>query len=728
EAELKASKKPKPKEEERPRILSFKDRIRGHIDLKKTKPEDVAKEQKLRVAGEPGLAGHVDAGNETAEEKAEKQKKLIRSRKGVKAIGGDLDIEGYGRTQTLAQLSRLVPAERIFRPSDMGRKKKKVVSRKNLKQTVLTEKKTSKRYVEIDQKITVGNFAQGLGVKAGEIIKRLMDLGVMATINQEIDKETATLIAAEYQYEVRDISFKEDKLLMAKQSVAENENGNPSRPPVVTIMGHVDHGKTSLLDKIRSTNVASGEAGGITQHIGAYTVVLPQGKITFLDTPGHEAFTTMRLRGAKATDIVVLVVAADDGVMPQTEESIRHAQAAGVPIIVAVNKIDKPEADPEKIKRQLSEKGLVSEEWGGDVIFNHVSAKQGIGIEALLESILVQAEVLELNASTEARARGVVLEARLDRARGPVCTFLVQEGTLMAGDHIVAGCFSGKVRNMTDWMGTPVAKGTPSVAVEIIGLEGVPDAGDAFYAVESERDAKDIVDNRIIEKRRKVQEAQTQVTLEDMFTKMKAGEISELSLILKTDVQGSLEAIRDAVLKIGNEEVRARIIHAGVGGVNESDVQLAMASRAIIIGFNVRPEIKALHLAKEHHVDIKMYKVIYDLVNEVKLAMQGLLAPDIKETYLGRAEVRQAFEISKVGTIAGCMVTDGMITRAGRLRLLRDNVVLFEGAIMSLKRFKNDAKDVKQGFECGIGIEGYGDIKPGDVLEAFELTKVQKTL
>ena len=632
------AKQEKPKKEEKPKVLSFKDRIRGHIDLKKTKaPEkEGLSEGRDLEKGQPSKAELL---------KAEKQKreKLLKTRRGVKTIGGDLDIDGLGRATNLSQIARTSPVDRVFRPSGGGRfgKKKKIVSRKNVKQTAITTKKASKRVIGIDQFITVGNLAQELGVKAKEIIKKLMDLGVMAAINQQIDKDTATLIAQEYEYEVKDVSFKEEEVLTVKEPEEEQQKDAPTRPPVVTIMGHVDHGKTSLLDKIRSTNVVSGEAGGITQHIGAYTVVLNDNKITFLDTPGHEAFTTMRLRGAQSTDIVVLVVAADDGVMPQTEESINHAKAAGVPIIVAVNKIDVPDADPERIKRQLAEKGLVPEDWGGDVIFNNVSAKEGTGLDTLLESILVQSEMLELKSREEGRAKGTVVESRLDRGRGPVCTLLVQEGTLKTGDYVVAGFFAGRVRNLLDWTCKPIKEGTPSTAVELLGLEGVPDAGDSFHVVESEKDARAVIDNRLNEKRKKIGDAQSQVTLEDMFARMKAGEISELSLVIKTDVHGSLEAIKEAVSKIGNEEVTAKFIHTGVGGVNESDVQLAMASKAIIIGFNVRPDTKALHLAKDHHIDVRLYKVIYDLVNDVKLAMQGLLAPDIEEKYLGRAEIRE---------------------------------------------------------------------------------------
>ena len=721
--------KEEPKKE-RKKVLKFKDRIKGQIDLDKIHP----KKPKPQEAAEPRENKFQDSPDKKPlKDDPSANRKTIR-KKGVKSYGGDLDIEGMGRTTNLSQLVRTASgSDRVFQPNlaSTGRpihRKKKIISRKGLKSTTITEKKASKRVIEVNNAISVGNLAQELGVKSGEIIKKLMELGVMATINQDIDKDTATLIATEYKYEVKDVAFKEEALLAPGTEKEEDLEGAPTRPPIVTIMGHVDHGKTSLLDAIRKTNVTEGEAGGITQHIGAYTVTLDSGDITFLDTPGHAAFTTMRSRGAQVTDIVILVVAADDGIMPQTEESIDHARAASVPIVVAVNKCDKEQADPERVKRQLSEKNLVPEEWGGDVIFNEVSAKSGNGIKELLENVLLQAEVLELKAHKEQRAKGIILEAKLDRQKGPLGTLLVQSGTLNAGEYVVAGTHVGKIRAMHDWKGQVLETAGPSTAVEILGLEGVPEAGDVFDVVESDQDARKVAEHRIEEKRIKDQNTHGGVSLEDMFSKMKSGEMTELNIILKADVQGSLEAVRDAVMKIGNEEVQAKIIHSAVGGVNESDIRLALASEAVIIGFNVRPETKAIHLAKEQKVDVKLYKIIYDLVNDVKLAMQGLLEPDIKEVYLGRAEVRQAFAVSKVGTIAGSMVVDGVITRNCKLRLLRDNAVIYEGDITSLKRFKDDAKDVKQGFECGIGISGYNDIKEGDVIEAYKLEEIQKSL
>jgi translation initiation factor IF-2 len=493
-------------------------------------------------------------------------------------------------------------------------------------------------------------------------------------------------------------------------------------------MGHVDHGKTSLLDAIRATNVTEGEAGGITQHIGAYSVELPQGKVTFLDTPGHEAFTAIRARGSKITDIVVLVVAADDGVMPQTIESIDHAKAAGVPIIVAVNKMDKEGADPDKVTRQLSEKGLVSEAWGGDTMFMPVSALKKTGIKELLEAILLQAEVLQLKAYPHKLAQGSVIEAKLDRFRGPLCTLLVQDGTLKLGDPLVVGSVAGKVRAMSDWKGASITEAGPSLAVEILGLESVPEAGESFNVVASEQDAKEVAQNRAEKKRSSQAAGVAKVSLEDMFSQIKAGKATELNIILKTDVQGSLEAVRDAALKLGTDDVKCKVISVGVGGITESDVILAATTQSIIIGFNVRPETSALHSAKEKGVDIRMYKIIYDLINDVKLAMQGLLAPLKQETYLGRAEVKQVFEVSKLGFIAGSVVVDGELKRSAHLRLLRDNVVVYEGKVASLKRFKEDVREVKKGLECGVGIEGFRDIRAGDVIEAFDVEMVERVL
>jgi len=500
------------------------------------------------------------------------------------------------------------------------------------------------------------------------------------------------------------------------------------RPPVVTVMGHVDHGKTSLLDAIREARVVEGEAGGITQHIGAYSVALPKGTISFIDTPGHEAFTTMRSRGAGITDIVILVVAADDGVMPQTIESINHARAAEVPIIVAVNKIDKPDARPDEVKRQLSEHGVVAEDWGGDTIFVEVSAKERTNIDTLLEMILLQAEMMEVKANPNKPGKGVIIESRLDRGKGPLATVLVKEGTVKQGDFVVAGLYSGRVRALIDDHGKPVESAGPSMPVEVLGLSGVPAAGDDFNVVKSEKMAKELSDHRQHKFREREISKTSKISLEDLFDQIQEGEVEKLNIIVKADVHGSAEAVAEALKKISTEKVKVDVIHQAVGGIKEADVMLASASKAIIIGFNVRPDIKAQNLAEEEHVDISMYSIIYDLIDDVKKAMVGLLQPEIKEIYLGRAEVKEVFAVSKVGTIAGCRVVDGKVSRNAGVRLLRDNVVIYEGKISSLKRFKDDVKEVLTGYECGIGIEKYNDVKIGDVIEAFTTEEVAATL
>jgi len=497
---------------------------------------------------------------------------------------------------------------------------------------------------------------------------------------------------------------------------------------VVTIMGHVDHGKTSLLDAIREANVIAGEAGGITQHIGAYDVELNGRKITFLDTPGHEAFTAMRARGAKVTDIVILVVAADDGVMPQTKEAINHSKAAGVPIIVAINKIDKPDANPERVKRELSEQGLVSEEWGGDTTMVEVSAKQRLNLEGLLEMILLQADVMDLKANPNKAAKGTVVEGKLDKGRGPVATVLVQDGTLKTGDYCVVGVHSGRVRAMQNDRGEKVLEAGPAMPVELIGLSGVPDAGDVFVAMKDERQAKEIATLRQIKQRGLELAKHTKLSLEDLYTKIQAGEVKDLNVIVKGDVQGSVEAVGESLRKLSTAAVRLNVMHSAVGAVNETDINLASASNAIIIGFNVRPEVKAQALAEKEGVDIRLYSIIYNAVDDVKKAMEGLLSPIFKEKYLGRVEVREVFSVPKIGNVAGCYVQDGKVVRNAQVRLLRDNIVVYEGKMSSLRRFKDDVKEAASGYECGIGLENYNDIKQGDIIEAFEMEKMAATL
>lgn len=587
--------------------------------------------------------------------------------------------------------------------------------------------KAAKRKLRVEESIRVADMAHQMGVKSSEIIKILFGLGVMATINNALDIDTATLVAAEFGYEVEKVGFSEEAYLLPAS--ADTPEMLKPRPPVVTIMGHVDHGKTSLLDAIRKTSVTSGEAGGITQHIGAYHVKTKRGDIVFLDTPGHAAFTAMRARGAQVTDLVVLVVAADDGVMEQTREAINHSRAAGVPILVAVNKIDKETANPDRVLRELSELGLQPEEWGGDTVVGMVSAKTGRGLDDLLELIALQAEILELKANPDKPARGHVVEAKLDKGRGPVATVLVQEGTLHQGDVFVCGVFSGRVRALFNDQGRKIKEAGPSMPVEIQGFEGVPEAGEEFVCLEDEKTARRIAEARATKLREKELAKVSRVTLEN-FLKQSADakEALVLNVVLKADVQGSLEAITESLRKLSTEKVRIEIIHGGAGAISESDVMLAAASNAIIIGFNVRPTAKVKEVAEQEQVDIRFYDIIYKLVDEIRSAMAGLLAPVSKEVYLGQAEVRQTFSVPKIGLIAGCMVTDGKLTRTANARLLRDGVVVYTGKIASLKRLKDDAREVVRNLECGVGLENFHDIKIGDIIEAFEMVEEAASL
>ncbi|WP_028589365.1 translation initiation factor IF-2 [Paenibacillus massiliensis] len=573
--------------------------------------------------------------------------------------------------------------------------------------------------------MTVGETAKLLHKDASEVIKKLITLGTMATINQELDMDTILLLAGDFGVEVEvKIPVEEDRFETVEE--VDDEANLVTRPPVVTIMGHVDHGKTTLLDAIRSTNVTGGEAGGITQHIGAYQVEINSKKITFLDTPGHEAFTAMRARGAQVTDMTIIVVAADDGVMPQTVEAINHAKAAGLPIIVAVNKIDKPDANPDKVKQELTEYELVPEEWGGDTIFVNVSAKQRMGLEDLLEMILLVAEVNEYKANPNKRARGTIIEAELDKGRGSVARILVQNGTLKVGDAFVAGNCFGRVRAMVNDKGRRLKEAGPSTPVEITGLTEVPLAGDPFMVFEDERKARAIADRRAITHRQSELGSNTRVTLDDLFQHIKDGEMKDLNVIIKGDVQGSVEALKGSLNKIEVEGVRVKIIHNGVGAINESDIILAAASNAIVIGFNVRPDNQAKATAESEKVDIRLHRVIYNVIEEIEQAMKGMLDPIYKENIIGHAEVRSTFKVTKVGTIAGCMVTSGKITRSAEARLIRDGIVIFEGKIDSLKRYKDDAKEVAQGYECGITLDGYNDVKELDVIEAFVMETVER--
>jgi len=604
-----------------------------------------------------------------------------------------------------------------------GRKGSKLKSMPPGQKTQITTAKAIKRRVKVDETIILSELAKRMGIKANEMIVKLMGMGVMATVNQTIDYDTAALVAGEFGYEVEKASFEEEVIL--KKTTEDDPEKLAARPPVVTIMGHVDHGKTSLLDVIRKTRVTEGEAGGITQHIGAYHVQTDKGVIAFLDTPGHEAFSAMRSRGAKVTDIVVLVVAADDGVMPQTVEAINHSKASGVPIIVAVNKMDKPDADPDRVQRELSEHGLVPEAWGGDAIFVMVSAKQNTGIDELLEMILLQAEILELKANPDKLASGHVVEAKLDSGRGPVATVLVQEGTLRAGDSVVCGMHYGKIRVLQDDLGRAVESAGPSMPVEIVGLSGVPMAGDELVALADEKDARQVSQHRIQKQRSKELAKTNRLSLEGLFEKMQKGEVKDLNLIIRADVDGSIEALRDSLVKLSNDEVSINVVHAATGTITESDISLAAVSNAIIIGFNVRPNAKVQELAAEENVDMRFHNVIYNVIKEVKDAIVGMMESIYEERVTGRAEVRQTFHVPKVGTIAGCYVTDGKIQRGQRMRLLRDGIVTYEGKNGSLRRFKDDVKEVQSGYECGIGIENYNDIKVGDVIESYYVEEIR---
>ena len=581
--------------------------------------------------------------------------------------------------------------------------------------------------VHVPETISVADLAHKMSIKASEVIKSLMKMGQMVTINQVLDQDTAMIVVEEMGHKAFAAKLDDPDAFLDETEEHADAESLP-RAPVVTVMGHVDHGKTSLLDAIRRARVASGEAGGITQHIGAYHVETDRGMITFLDTPGHEAFTAMRARGAAATDIVILVVAADDGVMPQTKEAIAHAKAAGVPIVVAVNKIDKPEANPERVKTELVAEEVVPEEYGGDAPFIEVSAKKGTGLDELLENVLLQAEVLELKAPVDAPAKGLVIEAKLDKGKGAVATILVQSGTLKKGDNVLVGSVYGRVRAMLDEDGKTIEEAGPSIPVEIQGLSDVPAAGEELLVLADERKAREIALFRQ-GKFRDVKLAKQQAAkLENMFEQMTAGDVKTLTLLIKADVQGSQEALSQSLQKLSTDEVKVQVVHAGVGGISESDVNLASASQAVIIGFNTRADASARKLAEHLGVDIRYYNVIYDAVDEIKSAMTGMLTPDKKEEVLGLVEIRQVFRASKIGTIAGCMVLEGLVRRGAQVRVLRDNVVVHTGELDSLKRFKDDVKEVKEGFECGLSIKNYTDIAEGDVLEVFEIKEVARTL
>ncbi|NLN07042.1 MAG: translation initiation factor IF-2 [Firmicutes bacterium] len=625
------------------------------------------------------------------------------------------------REEKKQQQQKLAPQEKQKQPPPKKRPDKK--ERKALREArLLTEQQRRENTVVLEGRITVGELADKLNTTAGEIISKLISLGVMATINQAVDIEIAQVLAEDYGYQV-EIKVDELEAELSEATVDREEDLRP-RPPVVTVLGHVDHGKTTLLDSIRRANVASHEAGGITQHIGAYQASYQGKKIVFLDTPGHEAFTAMRARGAQVTDIAVIVVAADDGVMPQTVEAINHVKAANVPIIIAINKIDKPSANPDRVRQQLAEYGLVAEEWGGDTVMVEVSALQKKGLDTLMEMILLVAEMAELKANPDKPAIGTVVEARLDKGRGTVATVLIREGTLHVGDSVVCGTIYGKVRAMVDDRGKRLKKAGPSTPVEILGLADVPEAGDDLQAVSDDRIARQIAEKRA-EKRREIElKKPAKISLDDLFARIREGEIKELNIVIKADVQGSVEALRESLLKLSNDEVRVQILHEGVGAVTESDVMLASASNAIIIGFNVRPVAGARKMAEKEKVEIRLYLIIYEAIEDVQAALKGMLAPKLQEVVLGQAEVRQLFKVSRLGTIAGSHVLEGKITRSADIRVIRDGVVLHEGKIETLKRFKDDVKEVPAGYDCGILLEKFNDLHEGDIIEAYTMEQV----
>jgi len=703
EAELRAEEKQKAEEEAKRK--AEEDAKRKAEEEEEKRKEEEAKRQAEQQAAEQRTA---------AEREAQKDKARPQKRKAKPA-----EEERPRRSRKELHVAR----------DKSGRRKKKGKARPAEKQPTHGFEKPKApivREVDIPETISVADLAQKMSVKAAEVIKEMMKMGSMVTINQMLDQETAALVVEEMGHKatmLRENAIEEEVL-----AEAETEGETVSRAPVVTIMGHVDHGKTSLLDHIRRTRVTAGEAGGITQHIGAYHVETEGGMVSFLDTPGHAAFTSMRARGAELTDIVVLVVAADDGVMPQTREAIQHARAAGVPVIVAVNKIDKPEADPDRVKQELAQDEVIPEDWGGDTMFVHVSAKTGQGIDELLDSLLLQAEVLELTAVASGPAKGIVVESRLERGRGPVATVLVQSGLLHKGDVLLAGHEYGRVRAMLDETGKQVQEAGPSIPVEVLGLSGTPSAGDQAVVVSDERKAREVANFRLGKFRDVKLARQQQAKLENMFADMEAGEVRTLNVLLKADVQGSAGAISDALEKLSTDEVRVNIVASGVGGISESDVNLAVASNAIIIGFNVRADAGAKRLIEEQEVDLHYYSVIYHLIDEVKNAMSGMLEPEYKEEIVGLAEVRDVFRAPKIGAVAGCMVTEGVVKRKNPIRVLRENVVIYEGELESLRRYKDDVNEVKAGIECGIGVKNYNDVKVGDQIEVYERVKVERTL
>ena len=713
--------KSKEKKKEKPRGLKVVGKIELEDDKKKKKAktseektETKAEEEKKEVKKKRRKRKKKKAGDEADESP------LARKRKKVKKFEIDQKEVKDTIRKTLLSMDDSTATSR----ANLRKKKRK--DREAKEEEILEQKSSEAKKIQVTEFIAVNELANLMEVPVSDVISKCIELGLMVSINQRLDVETITLVADEFGFEVE---FQEEYTAEALEDIEDEPGTLKPRPPVVTIMGHVDHGKTSLLDYIRRENVVAGESGGITQHIGAYQVEVDKNKyITFLDTPGHEAFTAMRARGAQLTDIVVLIVAADDAVMPQTVEAINHAQAAGVPIVIAINKVDKPGANPEKIKQQLADRNILVEEWGGKYQCVEISAKTGTNVDQLLEVILLEAEMLDLKANPDRMARGVVVESQLDKGRGITGTILVQKGTLKIGDPFVAGIFQGKVRAMFDERGGKIIEALPSMPTLVLGFEGAPQAGDLFVVVESDKTAREIGLKRQRLKREQDQKQVHHITLDEIAKQISIGGVKELPLIVKGDVDGSVEALSDSFMKLSTEEVVVQVIHKGVGGISESDVLLAAASRAIIIGFHVRPNLNARKLAEKEKVDIRLYNVIYDAINEVKSALEGLLSPIISEEVTGTIEIRETFKVPKIGTVAGCYVLEGKIHRNDKIRLIRDGIVIHEGDIGSLKRFKDDVKEVDAGYECGLNINGYNDLKVGDIIEAYKIVETKKTL
>ncbi|MBW2303498.1 MAG: translation initiation factor IF-2 [Deltaproteobacteria bacterium] len=713
-AKVKEKKKAKKKKAHQPAKII---RLPEEGPLKEILAKEVSKPEKVEPKGPPIPEVVVPV--------SEKKEKVPKKKKEKKRAERDVAVPKKSIRQKKIEIFERADLYEGRKTKPKRKEGKGREAQKRLKRTEITQPKAIKRRIRVQEKVSVGELAKAMGVKAVELIKKLMAQGVMANVNQSLDYETASLVADDFGYEL-ELDKLDIKSLIPE--VEEKPEDLVRRPPVVTIMGHVDHGKTSLLDYIRKSNIISGESGGITQHIGAYYVDRPEGDIVFLDTPGHEAFTAMRARGAKVTDLIVLVVAADDGVMPQTREAINHARAADIPIIVAVNKMDKPDANPEKVRRELAEMELVPEEWGGDTIFGYVSAKTGEGVDELLELILLQAELLELKANPKKPAIGTIIEAKLDKSRGALATVLIKDGTLKQGDDFICGDYFGRVRAMLNSHGKRIKTAGPSEPVEIYGISGVPMAGDEFVVVQDEKKARQFIEQRQAQMRERETGRRGIVSLDDLFEKIKEGEVKELNIVLKADVQGSLEALSDSLLKQSTSEVKLKIIHSSTGAITETDVMLASASGAIVIGFNVRANQRVTEIAEKEQVDIRYYDVIYNVIQDIRMAMAGLLEPVLKEKTIGRVEVKETFHVPKVGTVAGCYVTDGFVERNSNVRLVRDGVVVFDGKLASLKRFKDDVREVQAGYECGIGLEHYQDIKPGDILEIYQMEEVEAEL